>query len=69
MMNKKILDIAAQLKGVVKEQRQEAEKALLSLPDGPTKAGLKALLSRASSGKLDIKDAQQELEKIVKNAS
>ena len=68
MVDKKIFEIADQLKSVVKEQQVQAHKALLSLPEGETKNSLKRLLNEASSGRLSQQDAQKELEKIMKDA-
>ena len=68
MVDKKIFEIVEQLKSVVNEQKAQAQKALLSLPEGETKDKLRGLLNEASTGRLSQQDAQKELEKIIKNA-
>jgi len=68
MVDNKLFGIVDQLKDVIKQQQAEAYKALLALPDGETKTGLRRLLNEASKGELSQVDAQKELEKIMKNA-
>jgi len=68
MVDKKIFEMADQLKSIVETQKAEAHKGLLSLPEGATRNNLKSLLNRASSGRLSIQDAQKELGKILNNA-
>lgn len=67
MIDSEIFKIAGQLKDVVNKHKANAEKALLSLPEGKTKEDLKSLLRKASSGKVRQEDAQRELAKIIKN--
>jgi hypothetical protein len=67
MVNQEIFHIADKLKSVVDSQMNAAKNALLSLPEGETKAKLMTLLKQASTGKLSHVDAQRELDKIVKH--
>lgn len=68
MVNKDIFKIANQLQSVVQQQMKAAKDALSDLPEGETKKSFQDLLNRASSGKISHKDAQREINKIIKNA-
>ena len=68
MIDNKLFEIAGQLKDVVSEHKANAQKAILSLPEGKTKEDLKSLLRKASTGKVSQKDAQREINKIITDA-
>ncbi|MCG8615228.1 MAG: hypothetical protein MI802_03350 [Desulfobacterales bacterium] len=68
MVNKEIFDIANQLQSVIEQQMQQAQKALVNLPDSDVKRNLESLLQRASKGKVSYQDAQREMQTILKNA-
>jgi len=69
MVNEDIFKIADQLRNVVDQQKEQARKALLSLPEGETKRRLTDLLRQATSGKISHVDAQKEIQKIVADAN
>lgn len=65
MVNNEIFELADKLKNVASKQMEAANKALLNLPEGETKDKLKDLLRRASTGKVSVEKAQEEINKIV----
>ena len=69
MINKEIFKIADQLQNVVKQQQQQAQQVLMSLPEGETKNRLTNLLRVAASGKISHVDAQKEIKKIIEDAN
>ena len=68
MIDQKILSIANDLKGVVSQYMDEANKNLSNLPEGETKQKLEALLKKARTGKMPFEKVQTELQNIVKDA-
>lgn len=68
MIDQKILNIAGELKGVVSQYMDEANKNLAKLPEGETKQKLEALLKKARTGKMPFEKVQTELQNIVKDA-
>ena len=66
--SEKLKDITKNLTTLVAEGQANALKALGNLPEGETKQKLKGLLDMSAKGKVDFRDAQRELEKIIENA-
>lgn len=68
MINNKIFELADELKVSLKNQQQEALKAISNLPEGKTKEDLKKLLTKAGSGNATLEEIQKEANNILKNA-